>query len=169
MPSYAVQSTVNSKLSESCRSPTLGSVIYHAPTPRSFGRFALPATAPPPRSALADRYGSTAPYLLKVEVLVLLFRCHADIAARRQAPVVRLDLGPGDHLHQPLDIPQLSSGKPLLQPVGLADEVAGPAQRCDYCSAIVLERPRALLFPRCPKGQILRIELLHRRIGDSAC
>ena len=58
--------------------------------------------------------------LLEVEVLVHLLRRDADIAAGRQAPVMRLrSSARSTQLHQPLDIAQLRIREALLQPVGL--------------------------------------------------
>ena len=74
-----------------------------------------------------------------LEVLVL-FRCHADIAARSQAPVVCFDLGAIHQLHQLFDIAQPRIGEALPQPVGPTDEIARPTGPFDGQRPRVFER-----------------------------
>ena len=77
--------------------------------------------------------------LLEVEVIVLLFGRDTNIAARRQTPVVYLDLGAVDELHQSLDIPKRCIGEAFLQPVGLSDEVPRTPQHFDRSGTCALQ------------------------------
>ena len=77
--------------------------------------------------------------LFEVEVLILLGRGDADIAARGQAPVGGLDLGTGDGLAQPRYGRELGVGKAVLQPDDLAVEVDGELELLDRGLALFVE------------------------------
>ena len=103
--------------------------------------------------------------LFKVEILVFLLGRHADIAARRQAPVVRFDLVSVYELHQAFDIPQFGFGETLLQPVGLPQEIARPLKRLDGSGPCVPQRLADLVdFNVVPEVRFPRIEFLHRDV-----
>src|SRR5512139_3685611 len=61
--------------------------------------------------------------LLEIEVLVLLRRRHAHVAAGREAPVGGFNLLAVHQLHQPRDGLQLGVGKAVLQPRRLPVEI----------------------------------------------
>ena len=76
----------------------------------------------------------------KSKVLVFLLRCDADVASRRQAPVVGGQLVVPDQLHEPFDVPQGGIREPLLKPVCLLPEVARRLEMLDRVAACFADR-----------------------------
>ena len=143
--------------------PSVSSQLVTPPTPRSSGQSA-PPVPPPPRSGPSGRCGWRAapPRSRSPRPLP---RRHADIAAGRQAPVMRLDRGAIDQLHQPFDIAQLRIRES-------APEASRPAARNSAPAAAPRPPPPALRPAPCAPlftsalsqaSELARVKLLHAR------
>ena len=89
----------------------------------------------------------------RVEILIHLLKCHADMAAGRQAPVVRLEPAAVEEFHDSLDNAQFGRGQTILQPADLVGETPRPLNRFGHTNPSLRDsaaRVIVLLSDRVP-------------------